>query len=398
MKKVKVITFLSMLLLFLFVFAACNESGGNKEYIHLSTKEDLLLLNNGGNFILDNDIDCEGLSFKSVQAFKGEFNGNGHKIYNVNFISDNNCFGLIATINNGDKASEDVTIKNLAVTNFTIDTNLAASDNTLYVGGILGLNWYSDHNWGHVLIENCYVDGNITIDVNSKDIHVGGLVGFNTRSLEVKNCMSNVNITCSVNNGLFSSCSLNVGGLVGESYNYRGYYPEIENCLFTGSIDIKTTLESSLSAKLRVGGMLGYGDGYNYIKYCLSAPKKITCDAYFDRNVYMGALAGYLEEWAECVQYSYYCNYYNEDLTDEEKLLNCSQYKGKMYAYGTGVKLEKYKMLQADYMKGDYTFTDLEGNTKDSFLNFNSEIWNFGHFEGENFINPNLKVFDGGNN
>lgn len=397
MKKLKFLAVLSLLVVSIFTLVGCDENT-TKNQIHISSKEDLLLLQNGGNFILDNDIDCEGLNFKAIQGFKGEIDGNGHKIHNVTFISDNNCIGFIGTINNSDKSNEDVTIKNLAITDFKIDTNLAARDNTLYVGGLLALNWYSDHNWGHVTIENCYVDGNINIDVNSKDIHVGGLIGFNTRSMEIRNCMSNVNIICSVNNGLFSSSSLNIGGLVGESYNYRGYYPEIENSLFTGSIDIKTTLTSSLGATVRVGGILGYGDGYNYINYCLATPKKIICDTYFDRNVYMGGLVGLLYEWNECVNYSYWCNYYDESLSEEERELKCSQYKGHLYYYGTNVKLSKTDMLQEGFMKGDYTFTDLDGNIKDSFLKFNPEVWKFGYFDNNNFIYPSLKVFDGGTN
>ena len=78
---------------------------------------------------------------------------------------------------------------------------------------------------------------------------------------------------------------------------------------------------------------------------------------------------------------------------EDEREEKCSVYKGNLYTYGTGVKLYKTDMLQKDFMKGDYTFTDLEGNTKDSFLNFDENIWNFGHFSDGRFVNPSLKSF-----
>lgn len=378
MKKVKLFVMFSLLLVSLFNLAGCGEK---VKVIHISSKEDLLLLQDGGNFILDNDIDCEGMSLKAVQNFNGSIDGNGHKIHNVKFISENNCFGLIGgTI---DSHYETNIIKNLAITDFLIDTNLASGNNELFIGGIIAFN-------RGTTIENCYVDGNILIDVNVKDVNIGGISGYINGITKIKNCYSNVDIKVEVNNSSFSSSTIDVGGLVGEGHNSK---VTCENVLFTGSIDIDTSFTNSLLATVRAGGIYGYADGYNYIKYSLSTPEKIVCSAYFDKNVYLGALVGHMYEWQKCIEYSYWCDYYDETLSEEDKKIMCSLYSSKYY-YGTNINLYKTNMLQENFMKGDYTFKDLNGDTKDSFLNFDSSIWNFGYMENEKFIYPSLKVFD----
>ena len=102
---------------------------------------------------------------------------------------------------------------------------------------------------------------------------------------------------------------------------------------------------------------------------------------------------GYFPNWDGSITYSYYSDYDNAEFEEAERKEKCSIYVGKKYAYGTGVKLYKTDMLQEGFMKGNYTFTDLEGNTKDSFLNFDGNIWNFGKFNDGKFVNPSLKSF-----
>lgn len=377
----------------LFSLSSCNEN--NKEeivYTHISSKEDLLLLNNGGNFILDNDIDCEGLSLKAVQDFTGTINGNNYKIHNVKFISENNYFGLIGSVKNG--ISEDVIVKNLGIENFVIDTNLASSDSTLYLGGIIGGNYQTSTSYPYIIIENCYVDGTINVDVNVKDLHAGGMVGFSSRRLKMSNCYSDVDISCEVNNSFFKKASLNVGGLVGETYEYSGHKSKFENTLFTGSLEFDTTLTSSLTTYIKAGGIVGYSDGICDIKYCLSTPTKILLNSYFEENVMIGFICGKTTYSDEYVKYSYWCNYDDNTLLDDERKNKCSIRNCKVYTYGTSVKYYKDLMLSEEFMKGNYTFIDLNGETKDSFLQFDSNIWNYGYYQDDEFVYPSLKSFN----
>lgn len=389
MKKLKLFVMFSLLLVSLFNLAGCGEK---VKVTHISSKEDLLLLQDGGNFILDNDIDCEGLSLKAIQNFSGSIDGNGYVIKNVNFISDNHCFGLIGSI----ATSSSVTFKNLGIVDFTIDTLKATSTNSLYAGGLLASNLQNNdaQNFNEIIIENCYADGDINIDINVKDLYVGGLVGASNRPVTINNSYSDVDIECDLNDSSFSSFNAKVGGLMGYSWSYRSHPSYFNNNVFTGSIDVDTTLGISLKSNIKAGGIVGAMDGYHEMSYCLSTPDYILASSFFKDNVYIGGLTGHFSEWNGAITYSYYCNYDDDSLIENERHQKCSIYQGNTYAYGTGVKLYKTDMLSKDFMKGDYTFTDLDGKRKDSFLNFSEEIWNFGKFDGDNFINPSLKVFD----
>lgn len=388
MKKYRLLTFFSMLMLMI-PLSSCEDK--KKNYIHLSTKEDLLKLKDGGDFILDNDIDCEGLSLKAVYGFKGSINGNNHKIMNVNFISDNQYFGLIGSV----AANENVEFKNLGIENFTIDTNRNTASNTLYCGALLASNLQSNQaqDSNVITLENCYAKGNIDVDINVSELYLGGLVGGTNRVLDMINCYSDVDIECDLDDASFSSCKVKAGGLLGYAWQFRGHECEIKNNVFTGSIDVDTVLSVSLKSDIKAGGIVGALDGYHTIEHCLSTPENITVSTFFDKSTYIGGITGYFENWDGNIIYSYYCDYDNKELEENEREQKCSIYKGNKYAYGTGVKLYKTDMLQRDFMKGDYTFTDLEGNTKDSFLNFDENVWNFGYFNEGRFVNPSLKSF-----
>lgn len=386
----------TMLLSSLIALSSCgdDDDAPPKNAVHLSTKEDLLKLSDGGDFILDNDIDCEGLSLKAIQNFKGSIDGQGYKIHNVRFISDNNCFGLIGSIAEADGYDQDIVIKNLALTDFTIDTNLASADGTLYAGGLIALNWHPSNSlFRSVIIENCYVAGDIKIDINSNNISVGGIIGMNTRDTIIKNCVSDVNIDCELNEATFKGCTVNAGGVAGQLYQYLGYYSELENVVFTGSVDVDTVMSVSLTAKLRVGGILGYSDGYSEISSCLSVPDHINYSSFFDRNVNVGMLVGVPSD--SKISYSYWCAVDDEAgvMAPLSQLIKASLHSGPVNSVGTGVKLYKYDMITADFMKGDYSFDDLDGNRKDSFLSFDPEVWSFGGLNSNGGLNlPYPKV------
>lgn len=356
--------------------------------VHISTAEDLLLLSNGGRFILDNDIDCEGQALYGAIDFDGKIDGKGHVIKNVRFIAKDgsNCIGLIASI------SDDVTIKNLGIENFTIDTNLAASNDQLYVGGLIAFGAND-----RIKIENCYVQGKINVDVNSQQVHIGGFVGYNfSYHCFINNCLSDVDINVNLDNSLFESSEIYIAG-----FKAREGTCHMKNDIFVGSVKMKTSLEGSVGAKVVVGGLVG--DAYLVAESCLSLPSKIVCNSWLNENVgtftnvKAGAIAGVYYTGSE-IDYCYWCNHDDSSLEEADRVVQCTQRDIQFNSSGTDLCVKRSDMMIQDFMKGDYTFTDLNGATKDSFLSFDEKIWNFGYFAQDGtFVNPGLKIFEGAN-
>ncbi len=370
------------------LLSACSKDNTLKK-VHLSTKEDLILLYDGGNFVLDNDIDCEGYSFYGVRDFSGTIDGNGHVIKNVKFIARDggNSFGFISST-----SSDDVTIKNLGIENFTIDTNLASSNDELFVGGLIGFGAKAN-----ITIENCYVQGKINVDVNCKQVRIGGFVGYNyCYKCYINNCLSDVDINVNLDNSLFKSSEIVIAGFKADAGTCH-----MKNDVFVGSVKVKTTLEGSVGAKVVVGGLVG--DAELHAESCLSLPSKIICNSWLNENVgtftnvKAGAMAGVYYKASE-INYCYWCNHDDDSLDDNERAIQCTQYDVNFNSSGTELCVKRTDMMLKPFMKGDYTFTDLNGDTKDSFLSFDEDIWNFGYFtEDGNFVNPSLKIFEGAN-
>lgn len=379
-KMILCVLFTAVLGLFL---VGCSDD--NINITHLSTKEDLLLLKNGGNFILDNDIDCQGLAFVSIDGFNGKIDGNYHKIYNVKFISDNNGFGLIGN-------AEEIEIKNLGIENFTIDTDLASSNEQIYVGGLVGRIKVSGK------ITNSYAAGEIKVDINNTTTYIGGLVGLSYKGSNITNSYSDVEIKANVNNLSFSSGKLYAGGIMGRAMGVGagngGYYnTDFYHCLNLGSIVVDTSSNVSLGYNSYVGGIAGFIDTSSTVKYCLSAPKVLSLSTFFNNNSNFGGIVGSMKYYSIYSTYNYYSNYFDDTLTIEEQILKCSKYQGKLNSLGTGVKLYRYQVLLENFMKGDYTFNDLDNNVKDSFLEFDENIWNYGTMLDGTFSQPSFKKF-----
>ena len=63
-KLLPIFSALFCLIVCLFGFTACN----NVATVHISTPEDLLKMADGGNFVLDNDIDCGGMTLNRISV------------------------------------------------------------------------------------------------------------------------------------------------------------------------------------------------------------------------------------------------------------------------------------------------------------------------------------------
>jgi len=187
-------------------------------------------------FRLKNDLDLETEANFYIPYLAGEFDGNGHKIWNLSFHFDFVAqVGLFGYLGSGGKVSE-VGVENVDITGLG------------YVGGLMGRN-----NGGTV--SNSYSTGSVTGEWS-----VGGLMGESCGT--VSNSYSSGSVTgregvgglMGRNNGgtVSNSYSIGsvtgereVGGLVGESWG------TVSNSYSTGSV----------TGRNRVGGLMGWNNG-----------------------------------------------------------------------------------------------------------------------------------------
>ena len=217
----------------------------------------------GKTIYLDNDLDLSGSQWTPIgdgsnhrRFFAGTFNGQHHKIMNLNHhytgneVVRNGLFGVV---------SDGGTLKNLLV----IDADIASNDGSL-LAGILA-DWV---NGGTV--ENCYTSGKIENNVASK--FVGGLIGQCTWSTQVKGCGSDATVISTESN---EDDVDTVGGLIGQWENSADS-SSITDCWFGGSVSCNNIYSA-------VGGILG-ANFENFsgnkpgviIKNCIVATKNIT--------------------------------------------------------------------------------------------------------------------------
>ena len=218
----------------------------------------------GKTIYLDNDLDLSGSQWtpigdgsNHVRFFAGTFNGQHHKIMNLNHhytgneVVRNGLFGVV---------SDGGTLKNLLV----IDADIDSNDGSL-IAGILA-DWV---NGGTV--ENCYTSGKIENNVGSK--FVGGLIGQCTWSTQVKGCGSDATVISTESDEDHVDT---VGGLIGQWENSADS-SSITDCWFGGSVSCNNIYSA-------VGGILG-ANFENFsgnkpgviIKNCIVATKNITC-------------------------------------------------------------------------------------------------------------------------
>ena len=218
----------------------------------------------GKTIYLDNDLDLSGSQWtpigdgsNHVRFFAGTFNGQHHKIMNLNHhytgneVVRNGLFGVV---------SDGGTLKNLLV----IDADIASNDGSL-LAGILA-DWV---NGGTV--ENCYTSGKIENNVGDK--FVGGLIGQCTWSTQVKGCGSDATVISTESDEDHVDT---VGGLIGQWENSADS-SSITDCWFGGSVSCNNIYSA-------VGGILG-ANFENFsgnkpgviIKNCIVATKNITC-------------------------------------------------------------------------------------------------------------------------
>ncbi|MEN6386474.1 MAG: GLUG motif-containing protein [Phycisphaerales bacterium] len=234
-------------------------SGTEEAPYQVNTAEDFAAIGNHCSswdkyFILNADIDLDGLAISSIgnfyKRFTGNFDGQGFVIRNAKINTpDKSYVGLFGRVCKGGA------IANLGVE----DVNISGKK---CVGGLVG--YISDGS-----ISNCYVSGYVKPNSSA---FAGGLVGFSARST-ISDCNSNVHIIGS---------GMNIGGLAG----CNGKRNIISNCQAFGTItDVNfSKFDSS------VGGLIGSNSGTiinSFAEYDIEAIVD-SSSAYF----YIGGIAG----------------------------------------------------------------------------------------------------------
>ena len=209
---------------------------------HISTPTELRTIeaNQGGNYILDNDIDMTSESWNQFD-FTGTLDGNSFSILNLNINHAGDRGGLFNNITGA-------TIKNLGLENLTVNTpgawtggiagNSSSSMITkCFITGTISSNGFAGGIAGHAsntTITECYSTANVT----GRD-HVGGLVGHMDKGT-IENCYVDADVI---------STAWQVGGLVGWGMN--------PTCTINNSF-VKGTVKSDQGF---TGGILGIADG-----------------------------------------------------------------------------------------------------------------------------------------
>ena len=227
-------------------------------------------IDEGVNFVLDNDIDMSSVSnFTSIMNFKGNFYGNGHVIKNLKISKSGNAeyVGLFTVIAG--------TVQDLGLENVNITTShsYGLTPHDMYAGALAGL------VFGDGKVTNCYVSGG-TISGNATI--VGGLIGEIAENNEfftnlVSDCWANVTVnkTSYSKDGSYNTGA--VGGLVGCS---------------GGAISNSYSLGDVNSAYGYVGGFVGVATGT--ISNSFSTGNVKVTNSSSSNTTYTGGFAGAL--------------------------------------------------------------------------------------------------------
>ena len=215
--------------------------GSAENPYQIATAEQLNAVRNdlSASYVLVNDIDLSefenwepigeySYNDETVQ-FRGNFDGNNHKISNLKITHDNVNAGLFGSIYD----TYNIQIKNIYFENVNIKGNFK------YAGVLCGvINRDFTNAESTVSIENCTASGEIN-GINT--IMAGGLIGYAGQS-KILNCTSYVDISG-------QGESVCVGGVIGGS----DYQQTIQNCVNFGNISYES------NGSIHIGGVAGNG-------------------------------------------------------------------------------------------------------------------------------------------
>ncbi len=202
------------------------------DYYQLSSAADVAKLAafvNAGNstvskkFKLCCDIDLNSQKWQGIgmnvtnsddnndKAFKGEFDGNGHVVYNLNLAdtvaSTRITAGFFGWIASG------ANIHDFGIASGEISASAVAGQDR--VGTLVGA------MGGNATIKNCFNMANLNVTVTNNNIGIGGLVGqvnglCSAGTATIKNCSNTGNLNLTPDQTRYN---IRVGGIVGDVVN-----------------------------------------------------------------------------------------------------------------------------------------------------------------------------------
>lgn len=231
--------------------------------INISNMQELQYIKNypDGDFVLANDIDCEGKEIVGFARFTGNLDGQQHAINN--FVSSSNCFikknkGSISNLIIGNATLSDALIQNnsgilknviLKNVNVNIEKETGPKNSAMFV----------NVNKEEGIIQNCAITEstfyfNYSQKLAKSECNIGGMVAQNLGSVVASSISANIQGKVKLTQ---TTRGLYIGSFAGDAtYDYK-----IVGCSSTANLTVEITdkLQDGSSSWMRIGGFLGNG-------------------------------------------------------------------------------------------------------------------------------------------
>lgn len=310
-------------------------------------------------------------------SFRGNFDGAGHSIINMNIditgtTTDLYSYGFFGSIGGGSSQ----TIKNIEFTNPTITLNVSYSNtnNSGYNIGTVTGTMFNNSHIKSIVVNDLTVTNENSFSVSSSSFHlqIGGIAGTATntqtsysnpgssKQYSIDNCYvsSNISITnLSYSNTRTRSLYSTAGGIIG-GIDYQPVWPT--NCLYEGSIDVNYSF---------------IGPIFAYVRNSTST-SSTNMRNYFDGNT-MGNLT----------TTSYFYNYRARGRAFTSSVISGSTGTNSNYRYGTSTSNITYNQ---GVNKGMYLTSYSSYNGFLNVLNNNSDGVTFNYTNGTYHLNKRV--------
>lgn len=219
-------------------------------------------------------------NISNVSSFQGNFNGDGHVVYNLNLASNPMFAGFFNCI----------TTATAYIHDFGIASGNISVEGVAYLGALVG---YMSNN---AKIENCFNAANIISTATVRISRIGGLVGFadrgringatssSTDTNRLDNCWNSGNITITENS---SFAMIRCGGIMGEK-DYGGVV--LKGCTNVGNIICNKSISNASSG---LASLVGQTVSGSFVYSNVYAGGSISAVYNDGISEYIGSAVGY---------------------------------------------------------------------------------------------------------
>lgn len=187
-------------------------------------------------------INLSGISFESIDGYKGTFDGNGKTLSGLTKPLFNNLGGVVK--------------------NLTLNSTISITDASDYNLGIFARQVIPSSEVDDIAgLQNCTAEGSITYKPSSAVGSMpclGGLVG-NNRGGTFVNCTNNATVTFADSTGVTHTGDIqpSIGGIVGRTQKGGDLSTQgdISNCTNAGTV----SCAEQFGGNIMIGGVVGYG-------------------------------------------------------------------------------------------------------------------------------------------